>query len=286
MKYRYALCSLLLLVASTASAQFLGDSLAAAGYNITEQQAMEGLAAIAGGGRLPQASTLPSDVSLPRESATPSAASLPREVPNASPASHPREANTYEPPKPGVTSVSGNPAPAGSIGATETPVMEAMGGAPTVYGGGGRIATPEEAAEFKAAFRAVGTTVNAPPAGSEVVQGPWGTVQYHKGVFYKQQANSWIVIPAPIGAKVKDRPAGASLLSHKNVPYLYYNGAFFVWNKFENVAEVVQAPVGAIVTNVPETATKQDRNGKACYVYGGTCFSPSFRGTNVVYVVG
>ncbi len=150
---------------------------------------------------------------------------------------------------------------------------------------GSRIYTAAEVADWKASLRRVGTVVNAPPAGFDVVKGTFGTLAYAKGVFYQQQGANWVVVPAPAGAKVKDRPAAASLLLVQDVPYWYYNGAFFVWNDQAATVEIAKAPVGAVVTSIPDTSLKQERNGETFFVYGGTTFRQTKRGSVTVYVV-
>jgi hypothetical protein len=275
MKHRITcLVALLLLGALSAQAQFVGDAMAGAGFAELEGElGGAGLAAVAGQGPYgvapsPTAPQYSQNVSNPQLSTnvstpqwTPSGVSAPQQT-------------TYS-----VTpSGGGEAAPAPS------------GAAPTVMPGGnaygiassGRMPTPAEAAEWKSAFRPVGSTIKTPPPDSETIS---SGVRYSKGVFYQQRGDEWVVVPAPEGAKVKDRPAGASLVVARETPYQYYNGAFFFWNQHEKLAEVVAAPQGAIVTNIPESASKQSRDGKVCYVYGDTCFAPSFRGSNVVYVV-
>ena len=242
MKYRSVFCFLLLFVAVSVHAQFVGDSLAAAGFNISEEEAMAGLSAIA----------------------AQRAARTPPPPP---------------PPPPQTASMTRAPEPA--------PVapLAAQGPGGAGFTGGGKVTTVEDVEAYKAAFRPVGTSLGAPPAGSETVKVGSSTYAYFLGVFYQQKGQVWVVVAAPVGAVVTGRPAGASMIVFAGKSYLYYNGAFFAWNGGSNTAQVVAPPAGAVVTYVPETAVKQDRNGQTCYVYGGACFSPKYRGTTLVYVV-
>ena len=258
MNRRLVFCTILLLTAVSARAQFLGDAMAAAGFAESEDVGRDALASLAYGRQ-------------PRPSQNVSA-------PQWSPANPPTEA---QPPQPQLSTVT----PA-STAPVDWPGPEHAPSPAYPIAGSGKTYTPEDAAAWKAALLPVGASVSAPPAGSESVSGSWGTYQYSKGVFYKPEGKQWVVVPAPAGARVKDRPAAASMVVFHNVPYLYYNGAFFVWNANEKAAVVVAAPAGAIVTYIPDTAVKQERSGLTCYVYGDTCFRPSFRGSNVVYVVG
>ena len=250
MIHRHILCALVVSVAVVAEAQFIGDTLAAAGFAETEAEFME-IAPALDKIRVYRAathdledSTPPADVPAPRQ-----------------PAPQPE----LEPLAP----------------------LPPMGDGPGAgFSGGGKVATAEEAAAWKAAYLPAGSRVPAPPAGSETVKGKWGTLEYANGLFFRHDKTDWVVVPAPVGATVRDRPAAASLISYNGQSYLYYNGAFFVWRKDRSLAEVVTPPAGAVVTNIPNTAKKVSREKNVCFEYNGTCFVPSFRGSSVVYVVG
>ena len=267
MKQKPVLFALALLLAALPSrAQFLGDSLAAAGYNITEQEALDGMSALAAG-RAPREVAY-ADASAPRPS---------ENVTHVMPAPYPQPYPESSQPQPQTTV---EPPPPPDFSALAPP-----GGTSAGFSGGGYIPTAADAEAWRDAFVPVGTTVTAPPAGSEVVQGHWGRLSYSKGVFYKQQSNGWVAVPAPVGAKVSDRPAGGSLIAYKGTSYIYYNGTFYVWNAHDGNAEIVQAPAGALVTNIPATAVKQQRDGTTCFIYGDVCFRPTFRGASIVYLV-
>ena len=286
MRRRYIFCLLVIaLVPVVVFAQFIGDTMAAAGFAETEDQA-PGIAALVAG-RLPQDSTNYNDPSLPRESAT-TPHTLPREVSPAPGHTLPRESGTYPP---GLQpSGTGTPGPAvavqqpGQPSAPAGTTMPAHEPGAIVIGGSGTTYTAEETAQWKSAFQPVGTTVRSAPTGSELVTVGASTFGYSKGIFYQQQGNQWIVVPAPVGAKLKERPAAASMISYQGSAYWYYNGAFFAWNRSEDATYVVKPPAGVIVTNLPDTATQEMRNGQKVYVYGDMTFKPAFRGTSLVYV--
>jgi len=274
MNRRYILCLLLALTPLAVNAQFIGDTMAAAGFAETEDQA-PGIAAIVSG-RMPRESAMPVDPSHPQPSATPSEASLPRPSGTVPP--------ELRPGVPQVTSVTGQgtmppppPLPPGGL----PPGSGQTGG--YIIGGSGTTYTAEETADWKASFRPVGATVVTLPAGSESINAGGSSYAYSKGVFYQQQGSQWVVVPAPIGARVKERPAAASLISYHGGSYFYYNGAFFAWNSSENAAFVVKPPAGITVTYVPETATQETRDGQKVYVYGGNTFRPAFRGMTLIY---
>jgi hypothetical protein len=282
---RYIWFLVIALVPLVASAQFIGDTMAAAGFAETEDQA-PGIAALIAG-RPPQQSTTYNDPSHPRESST-TPHTMPREVSPAPEHQQPRESGTYPP---GLQPTgTGTPGPAMTVQQPGQPTAPAGATMPAhepggyVIGGSGTTYTAEETADWRSSFQPVGTAVKSAPAGSESLTVGPSTFAYSKGIFYQQQGNQWIVVPAPIGAKLKDRPAAASMISHHGSAYWYYNGAFFAWNRSEDATYVVKPPSGIIVTYLPDTATQEMRNGQKVYVYGDTTFKPSFRGTSLVYV--
>jgi hypothetical protein len=274
MNRRHLLCALVFLTAASARAQFVGDAMAAAG--LAEGEGELSLAAIS-------APPAPAKPGAPRLSGNLSTPSPSQNVSSPQPAS-------------GVTSVAGahptgTAAPRTATPGTVTPTPGAAAPLPPVEGsgytiaGGGKVTSPEEAAAWKAAYKPLGASIDVLPPGHETVKGSWGTLEYSMGVFYRQQGNRWVVVEAPVGGRVKDRPAAAAFVVQGDVSYLYYNGTFFVWNRDAGACDVVKAPVGAVVTNVPESAVKQDKDGQPCFIYGGVCYRPTFRGQSLVYVV-
>jgi hypothetical protein len=257
-------CAAVLLLAAPLEAQFIGDALASAGFAEMEGDvAGYGLSALTDT-RGPRAVD---NVSTPQYSTNVSEVVQPG-MPMPTGTGQSGSSNTGT-----TTSV-----PSSN---TTTPNLPPMtGGGYTIAGGGTRY-TPEDAAQWKASFLPVGSKVNSLPPDHETIQ---DTLRYSRGVFYRQEGAVWSVVPAPAGVRVSARPAAASTIALNDATYFYYNGAFFVLNR-DNSAKVVEAPRGAIVTSIPDTAVKQDRNGQPCYVYGATCFKPSFRGSNLVYVV-
>jgi len=272
---RYRLILALILFPLAANAQYLGDAMAAAGFAETaDDAAAAGMATLVLSGRIqappmqvggpgmsknissPQYSTnvsaQPNSVYYPSGGAQPSPAIAPEPMPQNVPMSAP-SVQPYAPSGPGAG-----------------------------FAGSGKVYTPEQVSEWKAGYAPVGLKFDSPPPGAETV----GEYKYFKGVFYKPQGGKWVVVPAPVGARVKERPAAGSGILYKNVAYTYYNGAFYVWNREEGAADVVAPPIGATVTYIPDTAVKTERDGKPCYVYGDTCFRPGFRGQTVVYTVG
>ena len=267
MKTISAVCAFIVFTAVSAQAQFLGDTMAAAGFAETEYQlGASGIGYVATSSSPPQASSI-------------SMSNQPRASTNVS---NPVLSNTggyAPPPASGGTSYIGPGAqPLGSTGGGEIPPGNSLADVDLPH-----RTTAEDATSWKEAYKPVGATVTSLPSGSEAVEGNWGTLQYNKGVFYKQEGSHWVVVPAPIGAKVKERPVAGSVAVIQGVPYVYYNGTFFEVDR--GIVEVVPPPAGAIVTNIPKTAKKMDRNGETCYVYGDVCFRPTFRGTSIVYVV-
>ena len=275
---RYRAIIVLTLFPLAANAQFLGDAMAAAGFAETaDDAAAAGMAMLVLSGRV---QAVPTQVGGPGLSKN---ISSPQYSTNMS-VPPPSQNTGYYPPA-GVQPTPES-MPQNVPMSTPSPQPYVAPGPGAGFAGSGKYYTPEEVSEWKAGYAPVGLKFDATPPGAETVSGGWGDYKYFKGVFYKPEGKKWVVVPAPVGARVKERPAAGSGLVYNNVPYTYYNGAFFVWNREANAADVVAPPVGATVTYIPDTALKTERDGKPCYLYNNTCFRPGFRGQTVVYTVG
>ena len=270
---RYRAILVLTLFPLAANAQYLGDAMAAAGFAETaDDAAAAGMAMLVVSGRV---QAPPMQVGGPGMSKN---ISSPQYSTNTSVPQPSANVSNYPPPN-----VTPEPMPQSAPMATPAPQPYVAPGPGAGFAGSGRVYTPEEVSEWKAGYAPVGLKFSATPPSAETVS---GGLKYFKGVFYKPEGNQWVVVPAPVGARVKDRPAAGSGIVYNNVPYTYYNGAFYVWNREANAADVVAPPAGATVTYIPDTAVKTERDGKPCYLYGNTCFRPGFRGQNVVYTIG
>ena len=65
---------------------------------------------------------------------------------------------------------------------------------------------------------------------------------HHRGVFYKKGPAGYVVVRAPIGARIKTLPSGHVTLHIGARPYYYYYGTYYVHHPDEDVYVVVDAP--------------------------------------------
>lgn len=65
---------------------------------------------------------------------------------------------------------------------------------------------------------------------------------YHSGVFYKKSSAGYVVIKAPIGARIKTLPAGYVTIHFGGVPYFYYYGAYYIYDDTDREYIIVEAP--------------------------------------------
>ncbi|MEJ0082544.1 MAG: DUF6515 family protein [Puia sp.] len=83
---------------------------------------------------------------------------------------------------------------------------------------------------------------------------------------------------APLGAMVSALPPGYETTMVGNDYYYYYGGAFYI--NTGNGYQVVQAPYGAVITQIPDGAIQQDINGQTYLVYKQRVLSACITGRN------
>ena len=57
-----------------------------------------------------------------------------------------------------------------------------------------------------------------------------------------------------------------------NDTYFYYGGVFYIYTG--SGYQVVAAPIGAVVTQIPDGAVQQDIDGQTYLVYNNTYYQP------------
>ncbi|HUI30326.1 MAG TPA: DUF6515 family protein [Candidatus Acidoferrales bacterium] len=67
---------------------------------------------------------------------------------------------------------------------------------------------------------------------------------YGDGFFYRGGRRGYVMIPAPIGARIRVLPFGFINFSIGAIPYYYYGGVYYQYIPGQNVYEVVPKPVG------------------------------------------
>jgi hypothetical protein len=135
-------------------------------------------------------------------------------------------------------------------------------------------------------FRKPGYTTTTLPPGKIEIEADGKKYFYVTGIFYRQiDAKTFIVVPAPVGAKVGSLPEGSqsAFLDGKASTYLYYFGAFFA--EKDGAYEVVQPAAGTVVGYVPDGYQQTEEGDTVRYEFGGLRFKPVILGQSVVYQV-
>ena len=111
--------------------------------------------------------------------------------------------------------------------------------------------------------------------------------QYDNGTYYQETQQdgqtAYVVVPAPIGAKVPTLPDDSSPITFGSNTYYYYASTFYLGDGSDYV--VVQPPVGAVVPYAPDGAEQKTVNGIDYLVYGGIYYQAKSDNGDVVYEV-
>jgi hypothetical protein len=78
---------------------------------------------------------------------------------------------------------------------------------------------------------------------------------YHNGFFYRKGPGGYVVIGAPVGARLRVLPIGYTIVKFGGLSYYYLNGAYYNYIPSENVYVVVNRPGSA--PNVPSSNLDQ-----------------------------
>ncbi len=96
---------------------------------------------------------------------------------------------------------------------------------------------------------------------------------YRDGFFYRGGGRGYMMIPAPIGARIRGLPFGFLSFSIGALPYYYYGGVYYQYLPDQSCYVVVQKPSGA-----PQS-TASDNEDKAALT-DGTTLSGVFEGAS------
>jgi hypothetical protein len=72
-----------------------------------------------------------------------------------------------------------------------------------------------------------GRRVHLPDIFTQVIEVGHRKLYYYKGTFYKKRRGGYVVVHAPIGARVRRLPVGAKRVYMNGRRYYYYNGACY-----------------------------------------------------------
>ena len=111
--------------------------------------------------------------------------------------------------------------------------------------------------------------------------------QYDNGTYYQESQQdgqtTYVVVPAPIGAKVPTLPDDSNPITVNSKTYYYYASTFYLADGTDYV--VVQPPVGAVVPYAPDGAEKKTVNGIDYSVYSGIYYQAKSENGDIVYEV-
>lgn len=94
---------------------------------------------------------------------------------------------------------------------------------------------------------------------------------FNDGLFYAWYGNYYGLIAPPFGLTIGILPRGYWGFSWGGFPYYYHSGIYYRQTN-DNQYEVVKAPVGAIVPNIPKVAKLVVIKGEKLYEYLGTYY--------------
>lgn len=102
-----------------------------------------------------------------------------------------------------------------------------------------------EAAHRYSRFARPGQHIRDLPSGHITVLVGKSSYRYNRGIFYRPARRGYVVVRAPIGARVRSLPAGFISFSIGVRRYFYVNSAYYLWDPPTREYIVVNAPDGA-----------------------------------------
>jgi len=134
-------------------------------------------------------------------------------------------------------------------------------------------------------YRKPGTTEASLPPSSAKFEVGGKEYHYSRGMFYRELAGKYLVVPAPVGAVVDALPEGYGVASYKGDfdTYAYYFGTFYV--EENGKFKVVSPPAGTVVGYIPDGYTEAKVDETLEYQFGSITYRPAFYGDETVYEV-
>ena len=148
-------------------------------------------------------------------------------------------------------------------------------------------------------FDRPGVTVRVLPRQHRIVSLRGRDYFYGAGRFYERRGARYVVVTAPIGARVRSLPAGFVSFGIGNRRYYYVNATYFLWDNDSEEYEVVEAPDGAdailgddaavtdldlyVYPTAGQTEEQRDQDRYECHLWAGeqTGFDPSMSDQDV-----
>ena len=155
-------------------------------------------------------------------------------------------------------------------------------GGPGTYGAGGLFAG-----------LIIGAAIASIPQDSQTVYVQDTKYYYSSGTYYQDapSGDGYVVAQAPTGAEVQSLPdATSNVKSGSGETYQYVNGTYYDEKPADTPDaapsyEVVDAPLGAMVPDLPKDAKQQKVGDDTYFEYADTWYKPFYSGSDVVYQV-
>jgi hypothetical protein len=117
-----------------------------------------------------------------------------------------------------------------------------------------------------------GHKYRAVPRGAFALRYSGVNYYYHSGVYYRPYGDTYIIVRAPLGLRVRNLPDGTSHFVIGGRRYFYYYGTYYV-RSVENDYITVAPPKGAIVDALPDGYKKVIIDNNFYYEFEGTYYS-------------
>ncbi|OFX27634.1 MAG: hypothetical protein A2041_10275 [Bacteroidetes bacterium GWA2_31_9b] len=95
---------------------------------------------------------------------------------------------------------------------------------------------------------------------------------YHSGVYYRPYGNTYVVVRAPLGVRVRTLPVGNVHFIINGRNYFYYYGTYYVKSVDDSEYITVEPPVGAVVDALPDGYKKIVIENNTYYEFEGTYY--------------
>lgn len=110
--------------------------------------------------------------------------------------------------------------------------------------------------------------------------------RYYNGRYYRPHNGSYIVVTPPRGIRVNVIPNNFLTIMVGRNPFYYYDGVYYRQDRQLNEYEVVDAPMGAIVPELPQDDVRAVViNGKTYFEYDNILYKAVVTGEGVQYKV-
>jgi len=109
---------------------------------------------------------------------------------------------------------------------------------------------------------------------------------YDDGVFYKALPNgNYVVVPAPVDARVARIPEDSYKLNMQGKPYYYFLGTYYDLDLDQGNFVVVKPKPGIVVPLLPEGTSIEYLENKKFYVFNEVYYRTCILNSGIVFMV-